>query len=440
MEFWKKRTDLALKNLGFNELKDIQTETITSFKKEDNIVLIAPTGSGKTLAFLLPILESITPDKHNQALIIAPARELAIQIEQVFKSLRTEFKVSCCYGGHQVKIELNNLIDTPQLIVGTPGRISDHLRRGSINPKQIKTLVLDEFDKALELGFEKDIKFITDKLEGVEKRVLVSATSKDNLPDYCKMPNPKILQFVGEKNYQGALKSFFVKANNDDKLDLLKQLIYKIGNEPTIIFCNHREAAERINDLLFEHGIPTGIFHGALKQEHRERELIKLRNKSSNILLATDLASRGIDIPSIKNVIHYQLPPKEDAFIHRNGRTARMDAGGNSFIVLKSDEKLPDFSPSEIEEFYISKHSDIDLTTDYVTLYINLGKKNKINKVDIVGLFYKKGGLVNDELGKIEVLDYCAYVAVKRTKSKALIENLRKEKIKKQSFIVAVSR
>ncbi len=440
MEFWEKRTDLALKNLGFNELKDIQTETITSFKKEDNIVLIAPTGSGKTLAFLLPILESITPDKHNQALIIAPARELAIQIEQVFKSLRTEFKVSCCYGGHQVKIELNNLIDTPQLIVGTPGRISDHLRRGSINPKQIKTLVLDEFDKALELGFEKDIKFITDKLDGVEKRVLVSATSKDNLPDYCKMPNPKILQFVGEKNYQGALKSFFVKANNDDKLDLLKQLIYKIGNEPTIIFCNHREAAERINDLLFEHGIPTGIFHGALKQEHRERELIKLRNKSSNILLATDLASRGIDIPSIKNVIHYQLPPKEDAFIHRNGRTARMDAGGNSFIVLKSDEKLPDFSPSEIEEFYISKHSDIDLTTDYVTLYINLGKKNKINKVDIVGLFYKKGGLVNDELGKIEVLDYCAYVAVKRTKSKVLIENLRKEKIKKQSFIVAVSR
>jgi ATP-independent RNA helicase DbpA len=277
-------------------------------------------------------------------------------------------------------------------------------------------------------------------LEGIEKRVLVSATSKDILPDYCKMPNPKILQFVGDKNYQGVLKSFFVKAENDDKLGLLKQLIYKIGNEPTIIFCNHREATERINDLLFEHGIPTGIFHGALKQEHRERELIKLRNKSSNILLATDLASRGIDIPSIKNVIHYQLPPKEDAFIHRNGRTARMDAGGNSFIILKADEKLPDFASTEIEEFQLDKRSDIDLTTDYVTMYINLGKKNKINKVDIVGLFYKKGGLQNDELGKIEVLDYCAYVAVKRGKTKELTNNLHKEKIKKQSFIVAVSR
>ena len=440
MNFNIERTSLALKKLGFPNLKEIQKATLEQFKEQDEIVLIAPTGSGKTLAFLLPILESLEKEQITQALIIAPARELALQIEQVFKSLRTDFKISCCYGGHQVKIEINNLIDIPQVIVGTPGRIADHLRRGTIHPKAIKTLVLDEFDKALEMGFEKDIKFITDALEGVEKRVLVSATSKDHLPEYCRMPNPKTLQFVGDKSYQGDLKSFYIQANNDDKLDLLKNLIYKVGNEPTIIFCNHREAVERINDLLFEHGIPTGIFHGALKQEHRERELIKLRNHSSNILLATDLASRGIDIPSIKNVIHYQLPPKEDAFIHRNGRTARMEANGNSFIVLKADEKLPDFAPAEIEEFSISAHSDIDLTTDYVTMYLNLGKKNKINKVDIVGLFYKKGGLVNDELGKIEVLDYCAYVAVKRTKSKELMRVLKKEKIKKQSFIVAVSR
>ena len=440
MNFNIERTSLALKKLGFPNLKEIQKATLEQFKEQDEIVLIAPTGSGKTLAFLLPILESLEKEQITQALIIAPARELALQIEQVFKSLRTDFKISCCYGGHQVKIEINNLIDTPQVIVGTPGRIADHLRRGTIHPKAIKTLVLDEFDKALEMGFEKDIKFITDALEGVEKRVLVSATSKDHLPEYCRMPTPKTLQFVGDKSYQGELKSFYVQAKNDDKLDLLKNIIYKVGNEPTIIFCNHREAVERINDLLFEHGIPTGIFHGALKQEHRERELIKLRNQSSNILLATDLASRGIDIPSIKNVIHYQLPPKEDAFIHRNGRTARMEANGNSFIVLKAGEKLPDFAPAEIEEFSISAHSDIDLTTDYVTMYLNLGKKNKINKVDIVGLFYKKGGLVNDELGKIEVLDYCAYVAVKRTKSKELMRVLKKEKIKKQSFIVAVSR
>ena len=132
MRFWEKRTDLALKKLGFSALKEIQKATLKQFKEEDEIVLIAPTGSGKTLAFLLPILESLEDEKKTQALIIAPARELALQIEQVFKSLRTDFKISCCYGGHQVKIELNNLIDTPQVIVGTPGRIADHLRRNSI--------------------------------------------------------------------------------------------------------------------------------------------------------------------------------------------------------------------------------------------------------------------------------------------------------------------
>ncbi len=440
MIFHPERTKNAIQTLGFEGLKDIQEQTLSSIKEKDELVLIAPTGSGKTLAFLLPILESLTEDKYNQAMVVAPSRELAIQIEQVFKEFKSGFKSNCCYGGHNVKVELNNLIDAPQLIVGTPGRLADHIRRGSINPRSIKTLVLDEFDKALELGFEKDITAIIDSLESVEKRILVSATNADHIPSYCKMPQPEVLQFVGEKNNQGELTSYFVKTDNDDKLETLKELIYKIGNEPTIIFCNHREAVERIGDLLLDNGIPTGLFHGALKQEHRERELIKLRNKSSNILIATDLASRGIDIPSIKNVVHYQLPPKEDAFIHRNGRTARMEADGNSFLVLKASEELPDYTISDTQEYDLSAHEDTDLTTEYVTMYLNLGKKNKINKVDIVGLFYKKGGLIKDELGKIEVLDYCAYVAVKRNKTRDLLKKLRGEKIKKQSFIVQTSR
>ena len=434
------RTDQVLKNLGFSQLNNIQIDTLTSFKTENNIVLVAPTGSGKTLAFLLPILESLTEEKTNQALVIAPSRELAIQIEQVFKSMKTIFKVSCCYGGHTIKIELNNLIDAPQLIIGTPGRIADHIRRGSINSKSIQTIVLDEFDKSLELGFEKDITFIIDSLECIKKRILVSATDNVRIPQYCKMPQYKKLHFSLEKKNQGELNFHYLQSMNDDKLEVLKELIYKIGHEPTIIFCNHREAVERIGDLLQDNGIPAGRFHGALKQEHRERELIKLRNKSTNVLIASDLASRGIDIPSIKNVIHYQLPINEEAFIHRNGRTARMESNGDAYLILKSDESMPSFAPEAIQIFEPSKCMDVDLTTSYITLYINLGKKNKINKVDIVGLFYKKGGLKNDELGKIEVLDYCAYIAVKRTKSNDLINRLKHEKIKKQSFFLAVSR
>lgn len=434
------KINAALASLNFNSLKVIQEETLENFKVNDELVLIAPTGSGKTLAFLLPILDNLKTEKITQAIIIAPARELAIQIEQVFKSMKTGFKINCCYGGHNVKTELNNLTDTPHVIVGTPGRIADHLRRASINNKLVKTLVLDEFDKALEMGFEKDISFIVEELFNVEKRLLVSATEKETLPDYVKMSNPITLTYIGDKRNEGQLETYLVRANSDDKLDALKDLIQKIGHEPTIIFCNHRDAVERIGDLLWDANIPVGVFHGALKQEHRERELIKLRNKSSNILITTDLASRGIDIPSIKNVVHYQLPTKEDAFIHRNGRTARMEANGTSYLLLKENEEIPVFVAKDIETISLQSLKDQNTETEYETLYLNLGKKNKINKVDIVGLFYKKGGLKGDELGLIEVLDFCAYIAVNRKKARTVIQKLKPEKIKKQSFMLAVSR
>ena len=433
------RTNEAIKNLGFKELKPIQSKMLSEFKNESDLVLIAPTGSGKTLAFLLPLLESFKEGKITQAVIIAPARELALQIEQVFKSAKTGFKVNCCYGGHPIKIEKNNLLDAPTLIVGTPGRIADHIRRETIDVRNIKSLVLDEFDKGLELGFEKDMRFIIDELFYVENRILVSATECEEIPEFTRMEDPKVLSFIGEKRNEGSLKLFSIKSTGNDKLEELKELIYRVGNEPTIIFCNHREAVERIGELLRKNKIPAGIFHGALKQEHRERELTKLRNGSTNVLITTDLASRGIDIPAIKNVIHYQIPTQEDAFIHRNGRTARMEANGNAFVMLKGDDYIPDFM-GNIENFELANHLPVDLNTKYVTVYIGLGKKDRINKVDIVGLFYKKGGLINDELGKIEVMDYCAFVAVARNKADDLVEDLRKEKIKRKSFKISVSR
>lgn len=442
MEFSTQRTQEALNTLSFSELKPIQTAMLDQFKTNDQLVLIAPTGSGKTLAFLLPILESLTNSEVTQAVIIAPARELALQIEQVFKQMKTGFKINCCYGGHPIRVEKNNLLNSPQVIVGTPGRIADHLRRGTIDVRTIKTLVLDEFDKAIELGFEKDISAIIDELYSVEKRILVSATQQENseLPSFTKMPEPNILKFIGEKRNEGTLSQFYIRAEDNDKLEILKDLVYRVGNEPTIIFCNHREAVERIGELLKINKIPVGIFHGTLKQEHRERELTKLRNGSTNILIATDLAARGIDIPAIKNVIHYQIPLKEDAFIHRNGRTARMDSDGNSFIMLKSDDYIPEFISQDLPSFDLSKIKTVNLQTKYATVYVGLGRKDKINKVDIVGLFYKKGGLVKDELGKIEVLDYCAFVAVDYAKARQLVQDLKSEKIKKKTLKISIAR
>lgn len=432
--------EAALKQLNFDGLKPMQQEMLDCIEPADDIVLLAPTGSGKTLGFLFPILTRLTNIQSTQALIIAPSRELALQIEQVFKSLKTPFKVNCCYGGHSVKTELNNLLDAPHVLIGTPGRIADHFRRESIDPTTISTLVLDEFDKSLELGFEDDIKFITNETRYVRKQILVSATDLKELPDYLNISDPTYVKSEGEKQNQGELSSYLLQASNDDKLEVLKDLIFKVGNEPTIIFCNHREAVERIGELLKSNHIPVGIFHGALKQEHRERELIKLRNKSSNILIATDLAARGIDIEAIKNIVHYQLPPKKDAYIHRNGRTARMEAAGNSFIILKLGEELPDFVDASIPKFNLAQQPDANLSTQYTTFYMGLGRKDKINKVDIVGLFYKKGGLKGNELGKIEVLDYCAFIAVQTNKVGMIKRNLQNEKIKKQKLILSVAR
>ena len=227
MEFSTQRTQEALNTLSFSELKPIQTAMLDQFKTDDQLVLIAPTGSGKTLAFLLPILETLTNSEVTQAVIIAPARELALQIEQVFKQMKTGFKINCCYGGHPIRVEKNNLLNSPQVIVGTPGRIADHLRRGTIDVRTIKTLVLDEFDKAIELGFEKDISAIIDELYSVEKRVLVSATQQEDseLPAFTKMPEPKILKFIGEKRNEGTLSQFYIRAEDNDKLEILKDLV-----------------------------------------------------------------------------------------------------------------------------------------------------------------------------------------------------------------------
>lgn len=434
------RIGVAVAALGFKSLKKIQEDAIEGFQEHDELVIVAPTGSGKTLAFLLPVLDMLEERKITQVLVLAPARELALQIEQVFKSMKTGFKINCCYGGHNIKTELQNLSDTPQIIVGTPGRVADHLNRESIYASGIEVLIIDEFDKALELGFEKDMTFIIDELHNVQKRILVSATESEKLPDFVKMSNPIVQKHIGEKRNEGHLSQYQVRAEDDDKLDVLIELIHRIAHEPTIIFCNHRDAVERIGELLKSNKIPVGIFHGALKQEHRERELIKLRNESSNILITTDLASRGIDIPSIKNVVHYQLPTKEDAFIHRNGRTARMSASGNSFLMMKSDDVLPEFVSSDCPEYNVNQHPKQELQRRFVTLFMNLGKKNKVNKIDIVGLFYKKGGLEKDELGMIEVLDHCAYIAVAGKKVGPLIRNLKSKKIKKKTFVLEVSR
>jgi superfamily II DNA/RNA helicase len=429
----------ALENLKITALNQMQHAALEAAKRGD-VILLSPTGSGKTLGFLLPLLNLLDAEISTvQVLILVPSRELALQIEQVFKTMGTGFKVNCCYGGHPVKVERNNLSQPPAVLIGTPGRIGHHLRRESFTTDTIHTLILDEFDKSLEYGFQEDMTYIIRQLPNVKKRMLTSATQMDEIPAFTGVDHPTTVNFLQNKTNVPDLKIKAVMAEAADKLDALFALLCKIGDKPTLVFCNHREAVDRISDLLFERGLYHDVFHGGMEQEDRERALLKFRNGSHRLLITTDLASRGLDIPEIESIIHYQLPHNEEAFTHRNGRTARMHAKGTAYLILAENENLPYLKETpEVEVL------DFDLPiphpTPWATLYIAAGKKDKINKVDIVGLLLQKGGLVKEDLGLIEVLDYSSYAAVKRNRIEKVIQSVKAEKIKNRKVKIEISR
>ncbi|MDB5133096.1 MAG: dbpA [Mucilaginibacter sp.] len=429
----------ALSNLKIAELNEMQHAALAAAKKGD-MILLAPTGSGKTLGFLLPLLSLLDANVSTvQALILVPSRELALQIEQVFKTIASGFKVNCCYGGHPVKIERNNLSQPPAVLIGTPGRIGHHLRRESFSTDTIHTLILDEFDKSLEFGFQEDMTYIIRQLPNLKKRILTSASKMQEIPAFTGIRNPAEVDFLENATNVPDIKLKAVISPAADKLDTLFSLICTIGDKATLVFCNHREAVDRISDLLWDRGIVHDVFHGGMEQEDRERALIKFRNGSHRLLITTDLASRGLDIPEIEYVVHYQLPHTREAFLHRNGRTARMHAKGTSFLILTEDEKLNylDQQP-EIEE--LPENPVLPKPSPWTTLYIAAGKKDKINKVDVVGLLLQKGELAKDDLGLIEVLDHSSYAAVKRNRIERLVQLISKEKIKNKKVKIEVSR
>ncbi len=432
----------VLDNLKIASLNKMQLASIEAAKKSNDIILLSPTGSGKTLGFLLPLLNNLDKEKTGvQALILVPSRELALQIESVFKSMSTGFKVNCCYGGHSTKTEKNNFEHPPAVLVGTPGRIAFHIRHSSFDTNNVNTLVLDEFDKSLEFGFKDEMSFIIDQLKKLNKRILTSATKMDEIPSFTGVTDPIELNYLSNTpaKLQG-LKLKLVKADGKDKLDTLFSLICMLGNKASLIFCNHREAVERISGLLWNKGLAHGIFHGGMEQEDRERALIKFRNGSHKMLITTDLASRGLDIPEIEYIIHYQLPHTEDIFIHRNGRTARMNAKGTAYLLLSETEYVPSFIKESLESEMLPEENVLPEKSEWITLYIAGGKKDKINKVDIVGLMLQKGGLKKEELGLIEVLDYSSYAAVNIIKAESLINLVKNEKIKNKKVKIEISK
>lgn len=352
--------------------------------------------------------------------------------------MKTGLKVNCCYGGHSTKIEKQNLEHPPTLLIGTPGRLAFHIRNKYIDTDTVTLIVLDEFDKALEFGFKEDMSFIIGSLTNLQKRVFTSATNLTELPAFTGVKKCQTLNFLSKNNKPVSLQLKTVQAENADKLDVFVSLICKLGTSSSIVFCNHREAVERISDLLKKKKVEHAIFHGGLEQDEREKTLIKFRNGSTRLLITTDLASRGLDVPEIENVIHYQLPATEDVYIHRNGRTARMQAIGTAYLLLGEKEHVPAFIKEKpVSETLIAKQQ-LPENPIWCTMYVAAGKKDKINKMDIVGLFLQKGKLQKEELGLIEVLDHSAYAAVRRDRVEGLLKLIKNEKIKNKRVKIGI--
>lgn len=438
----KHHSNNILLNLGIESLNEMQETAKDVILNDNNVLLLSPTGSGKTLAFLLPIFEMLQPEILSvQCLILVPSRELGLQIEQVWKKMGTDYKVNVCYGGHSIETEIKNLSNPPAVLIGTPGRIADHIDRGTFRLDKIQTLILDEFDKSLQLGFHEQMSFIIGKLSKLNKRVLVSATSDIEIPKYTKVNNPTILDFIPtEEEKENNLATKMVISKSKDKLESLFNLICSLKSQQAIVFCNHREAAERISDSLNEKGIYSVYYHGGMDQEERERALIQFRNNSMSYLITTDLAARGLDIPEMNHVIHYHLPLKEDEYTHRNGRTARMQASGTAYVIVHESEKKMDYLDYQLEILNVDNVTTLPKPPEFQTIYISGGKKNKLNKIDIVGFFSQKGNLEKGDLGLIEVKDFISFAAVKFNKVKSLLNAVKNEKMKGKKFKIEVAR
>ena len=437
-------TDLhdILFKLGIDELNAMQQESYDAIARSDkDVVILSPTGSGKTLAYLLPLAALIDSTSDQlQAVVVVPGRELAMQSAEVLKSMGTGLRACACYGGRMAMEEHRVLRQVqPHIVFATPGRLNDHLDKQNISPYHVRFVVIDEFDKCLEMGFQQEMsKLMRCFAHTPHRTILLSATDADLIPQFVNMGRTTRVDYHDdEEQVPDRVQVFKVLSPQKDKLETLRKLLLDLGDESSIVFLNYRDSVERVAAYLQQEGFSVSLFHGGLEQKQREDALYRFANASANILVCTDLASRGLDIPEVGNIIHYHLPETEQNYVHRIGRTARWDKQGRAFFLLNSEESVPDYVDVEPADYQPNPAPDAQPPLPrMITIYIGKGKRDKLSRGDILGFLCKKGGLDGSQIGKITVSDRYTYAAVERTQLASLLRRVRGEKIKGLKTIV----
>jgi superfamily II DNA/RNA helicase len=436
-----------LQRMGFTQLTPMQTRMYEEVSKGKDLVLLSPTGSGKTMAFLLPIVSKleVSQAKDNlQIVVILPSRELAQQTDEVFKRMKTPFRSIALHGGRPTMEEHRKLNAVkPHVIFSTPGRLNDHLTKENIVGGLVTTLVIDEFDKCLELGFQAEMEAIMKQLRFIKQVVFTSATAlhEEQTEDsflFKRWCSANTLDFIqaSDDAPKNTVTWHYTLSPQKDKLNTLAQLLTHLNGTPAIVFVAHRESAERIYDYLKSLKFYASCYHGGMQQEDRERSLYKFRAGSTNVLVSTDLAARGLDIPEVGAVVHYHLPADQETLTHRSGRTARWTASGTIHLILGPEERLPECYPATAECLDVDDVLIKACPSQWTTLYIGRGKRDKLSKMDIVGFLCKKGGCVASDIGRIDVAPNYAYVAVNRDIAPSMLKQIKGEKIKGMKTLI----
>jgi ATP-dependent RNA helicase DbpA len=444
-----------LQELDYHTPTPIQEAAIPVILSGQDVAGQAETGSGKTAAFGLPILQQIDTNLQQiQALVVVPTRELAVQVRHELKQYAQQLpnlKISAFYGGHSFSQERASLAFPPQVLVGTPGRLTDHLSRHTLSFDQVQHLVLDEADKLLEMGFQEELDVILDSLPQARQVVLFSATMPDKVKNLIadSLKDPKFIK-ASANALPVQVKQVGIKVEPQEKQNTLSRLLHSIQHQGTVVFANTRVVADALTTFLQAQQIAAKALHGGMEQQDRDKTMTLFRNGTTNVLVATDLAARGLDIANLATIIHFELPDDEAAYLHRSGRTGRAGKGGTvyTFVTQRDERQLQAWEQVQMDEWLtdagLGKKAQHQQTTPavsaFATLHINAGRKDKLSPRDIVGALIAETGLKADQIGKIEVQERQSFVAVPAAQSITIAQSLSNGKIKGRKYRASLVR
>ncbi len=441
-----------LADMGFRSFTPIQEQSLPAIIDGKDILAQAQTGSGKTIAFAIGLLLKINPRYFGvQALVMCPTRELADQVSKEIRKIarfQDNIKVLSLCGGMPFGPQIGSLEHGAHIVVGTPGRLMEHLRKGTLRLNALNTLVLDEADRMLDMGFVDSIREVVELTPANRQTLLFSATYSDTIESLSAefQNKPVSIKVEAQEDLKPNIEQFFVRSENADKCDTLLACLQHFDPRQVIVFCNTKAESQLVADFLSDHKVAAQAINGDLEQRQRDQVLVRFSNQSSCVLVATDVAARGIDVKEVDLVVNYDTTRDTDVHTHRIGRTGRAGAAGTAVNLVTSKD---DYKVRDIEERFAmsAQYIELDaadphyrLVPQKTTIAFDAGRKNKLRPGDILGALTAGLGLDKSQVGKIDIFDFHAYVSIDNSVAKSVVKELENKKIKGRNIRARILR